>query len=70
MAASSWFWQRIHCMLHGHQALTKCATYSSTLPDGRVRELRYCLACDSPVWIDGPSGDVTPELPQEWQSPQ
>ncbi len=70
MAASGWFWQRLYCMLHGHRALTNCATYSSIMPNGLVRDLRYCLACDSPVWIVHPLEDVAPELPLEWRNPR
>lgn len=66
MANIGWIWQRIDCCLHGHRDLTKFATYSSLLPDGQVRDLHFCLACDSPVWITHPPTDDTPDLPPDW----
>lgn len=46
-----WLFERFRCFCQGHRALTTCATYGAELPDGRIRELRYCLACDSLVWV-------------------
>ena len=70
MATSAWLWKRLLCMLHGHRELTNGPTYSSTLPDGRVRNLRYCLACDSPVWDEHPRKDETPTMHHECRNPQ
>lgn len=52
---SCWLLERFRCLCQGHRALTTCATYGAELPNGRMRELRYCLACDSLVWVEQPS---------------
>jgi len=37
--------------IRGHRALSPCATHSADLPDGRVRDLHFCVACNSPAWV-------------------
>jgi|GEM_PF-5282757 hypothetical protein len=50
--------ERFLCFCQGHRALTACASYGADLPNGRVRELHYCLACNNPVWV-ARSADLT-----------
>jgi hypothetical protein len=64
---SCWLLERFLCVCRGHRALTSCASYSKTLPNGRIRELRYCLACDSPVWVDHQPDATKPAgLTRQW----
>ena|ERR1700676_86997 len=63
---TSWLFERFHCFCWGHRALTSCATYGAGLPDGRIRELRYCLACDSPVWVEHQPDAMKPDLTWAW----
>jgi hypothetical protein len=59
-----WIVERCRCCLAGHRSLSSCAAYEATLPDGRVRELHFCLACNSPVWIVRvPNGAGHPLMP-------
>jgi hypothetical protein len=62
---SSWLLQRFLCFCRGHRKLTSCASYSAGMQNGRVRELRYCLACDSPVWVEQPADATPPSFPRE-----
>jgi hypothetical protein len=45
------FSERWRCYWHGHRDLTRMASYGGILADGRLRELHFCLACNSPVWV-------------------
>ena len=61
-----WPLERFRCLCQGHRNLTTSATYAAGLTDGRVRELRHCLACDSPVWVDSsPDANIPADT---WES--
>lgn len=47
-----WILERWRCFWHGHRDLSRTASYAAVLPDGRVRELHFCLACDGLVWTE------------------
>ncbi len=50
--------ERIRCFCQGHCAVSSYAIYSAKMDDGRVRELRYCFACDSLVKTDLLTGEA------------
>jgi hypothetical protein len=47
-----WIIERWRCYWHGHRDLSRTPSYAAVLPDGRIRELQFCLACDSLVWTE------------------
>jgi hypothetical protein len=65
LGLGSWVFQRWLCCLHGHRRLSTTLTYSSVLANGRIRELHFCLACESLVWKE--HQPTTDELRLTWQ---
>lgn len=49
--ARCWIVERALCFCRGHRDLSLTASYGGVLPDGHVRDLHFCRACDSPVWV-------------------
>lgn len=46
--------ERLDCLVHGHR-LSGAAVYSGVVPGGqRDKELHYCEACGTPVWVTLP----------------
>jgi hypothetical protein len=45
-----WIIERWRCYWHGHRDLSRTQSYAAVLADGSIRELHFCLACDSLVW--------------------
>ena len=42
------------------------ATYGSVLPDGSMRALHYCLACETVVWADYQPDEIKPDFARAW----
>lgn len=43
---------RIDCFLHGHRDLAPADAYGEELPErDEEKQLHYCGACGSPVWV-------------------
>lgn len=46
------FWDRLDCFIHGHRELAPADAFAEELPDlDQDKELHYCGACGSPVWV-------------------
>ena len=54
--------ERIACLIHGHHDLTPAAAYGEVLPGTADRELHYCGACGSPVWVTIPRDQHRPPI--------
>jgi hypothetical protein len=55
--------ERVDCLIHGHRDLSRAPAYGVILSGSTEKELRYCSACGSPVWVA-----VSPDqrLPPSW----
>ena len=47
-----WPIERLRCWIRGHRGLQSGVVWAAELPAGRVRELHFCEACQSFVWIE------------------
>ena len=47
-----WLIERCRCYWHGHRDLAGAVCFGGVMPDGRIRELHFCLSCDSLVWTE------------------
>lgn len=46
------FRDRLDCFIHGHRDLAPADAFGEELPDrGEDKDLHYCSACGSPVWL-------------------
>ncbi len=65
---SCWICERWRCYWHGHRDLSRTTSYGALLADGRIRELKFCLACGSLVWTE--REPPTKETPLTWKNLQ
>ena len=52
--------ERIECIIHGHRDLTPAAAYGEILTGADDKELHYCGACGSAVWVTTPRNQHRP----------
>ncbi len=61
-----WMFERWRCYWQGHRDLSPTSSYGGLLAEGRVRDLRFCAACDNYVWMERPRNSV--ELLPAWEN--
>lgn len=61
METFRWMLNRCRCYCFGHRNLSVLASYGAVLPDGRLHELFFCNACDSPVWVNRADVRIIPK---------
>lgn len=53
----------LKCVIHGRHDLSSAPAYAMKVSDAPDKELHYCRACGSPVWVSIPRD---PRPPQDW----
>ena len=62
---SCWIWERFRCFLQGHRSDHLCGLRRG-IAERAQSGTRYCLACDSPVWVDRQPSAAKPDPTQVW----
>lgn len=63
--AWTWCWERLLCRRHGHRDLSTGAAYGMRTAEGKICDLRFCMAGDSLVWT---ARRVEERSPMSWDA--